>query len=196
MLPPTRGRISQRSVPWTSVSTSASLSGSRLNMLFLPSKLTYAADDSAINWLDAKLLRLSSWCSAATCTGRMLALTMIPGPISHREFFASGGNSPLPQLSASFAVSVLRPALRHGAAARLVLLACLVMSGLPLARAEDGYDLCRRYRPVEGPWAEFYAASVRELVPPLTGSDAARNELSRAIAGLLGRTPVIAGQVS
>jgi alpha-glucuronidase len=102
----------------------------------------------------------------------------------------------LPQLSALFAISARRPSPRRGAAARMVLLAWVVMSGLPLAHAEDGYDLWLRYRPVEAPWVERYRTSVSELVPPLTGGDAARSELTRAMAGLLGRTPATARQVT
>src|SRR5271154_1123312 len=117
----------------------------------------------------------------APWSGRMLAVTMIPEAwLDIANCSGSGGNSPLPQFSRSFAISRRRPSLRHSAAARLVLLVCLVVSGLPFARAEDGYDLWLRYRPVEAPWSERYGTSVRELVAPLTGGDAARNELTRA----------------
>jgi alpha-glucuronidase len=80
--------------------------------------------------------------------------------------------------------------------ARLILLAWLLMCGLPRAYAEDGYDLWLRYRPVEAPWLERYRTRVRELVPPLIENDAARIELARAIAGLLGDTPAIAKRVT
>jgi alpha-glucuronidase len=71
--------------------------------------------------------------------------------------------------------------------ALLALLAC----GSQLAHAEDGYDLWLRYRPAESPWAVRYRASARELLPPMRGSEAAREELQRALAGLLGTTPPI-----
>src|SRR5580692_11454836 len=62
-------------------------------------------------------------------------------------------------------------------------LAALALCWLPQAHAEDGYDLWLRYRPVEAPWLERYRASARELVPPLSGGEAAQHELMRAIAG-------------
>jgi alpha-glucuronidase len=71
--------------------------------------------------------------------------------------------------------------------ALLALLAC----GSQLAHAEDGYDLWLRYRPAESPWAVRYRASARELLPPMRGSEAAQEELQRALAGLLGTTPPI-----
>jgi alpha-glucuronidase len=87
-------------------------------------------------------------------------------------------------------------ALRFRVAARLVLLAWAAISAAPRARAEDGYDLWLRYRPVEAPWLERYRMSARELVPPPTASDAARNELTRAVAGLLGAAPAVAAEVT
>lgn len=80
--------------------------------------------------------------------------------------------------------------------ARLILLVWLFMCGLPRAHAEDGYELWLRYRPVEAPWLERYRSSARELVPPVTENDAAGVELKRAIAGLLGDTPMIAKRVT
>ncbi len=77
------------------------------------------------------------------------------------------------------------------AATALLGLACLSCAASRV-HAEDGYDLWLRYRPVEAPWAERYKASVRELVPPADSGDAALHELTRAIAGMLGRAPPIA----
>ena len=78
---------------------------------------------------------------------------------------------------------------RH-VAARLALLAS-VSCAMPFAHAEDGYDLWLRYRPVESPWLERYRETARELLPPTQGSEAARDELERGIAGLLGSAPPI-----
>ena len=59
------------------------------------------------------------------------------------------------------------------------------------ARAEDGYDHWRRYRPVEAPWKGKYASRATAIVA--TGSSAtiraATDELRRGIAGMLGRDP-------
>ena len=59
------------------------------------------------------------------------------------------------------------------------------------ALAEDGYDLWLRYRAVEQPLRQRYAASASTLV--IQGSsptlDAARAELQRGLEGLLGRAP-------
>ncbi|MEI9992445.1 MAG: alpha-glucuronidase family glycosyl hydrolase [Rhizomicrobium sp.] len=57
------------------------------------------------------------------------------------------------------------------------------------AQAEDGYDLWLRYRPVETSWQAPYRASAAALLP--RGSSptikAATEELSRGLAGLLGK---------
>jgi alpha-glucuronidase len=86
--------------------------------------------------------------------------------------------------------------LRHALQVACILLAVLGMSA-PV-RAEDGYELWLRYRPVQGPLAETYRAATRELVP--AGSSptlrAATSELTRALSGLLGSTPPIATAVS
>ena len=73
------------------------------------------------------------------------------------------------------------------------LLVCLavLLCGSPVARAEDGYDLWLRYRPVEAPWLERYRTAARELVAPTAAGEAAQQELVRAIAGLLGTNPPI-----
>lgn len=62
------------------------------------------------------------------------------------------------------------------------------------AVAEDGYDLWLRYRPVEAPWATRYRARATELVAS-AGTEAARNELRRAIFGLLHASPPTVGRV-
>ncbi|MGC1521555.1 MAG: alpha-glucuronidase family glycosyl hydrolase [Steroidobacteraceae bacterium] len=77
-------------------------------------------------------------------------------------------------------------------------LACLLLliNAAAIARAEDGYDLWLRYRPVETPWAERYRATAAELVPPRAPIDAARSELTRGIQGLLGSNPAVAAHVT
>jgi alpha-glucuronidase len=64
----------------------------------------------------------------------------------------------------------------------------LVLLAAPIARAEDGYDLWLRYRPVESSWRQKYRRAITELVcdsrsPTL---QAAHAELQRALRGLLG----------
>ena len=58
------------------------------------------------------------------------------------------------------------------------------------ARAEDGYDLWLRYRPVEREWQARYAASATALVgeAPSPVLQAARDELRRGLEGLIGRS--------
>ena len=83
----------------------------------------------------------------------------------------------------------------QSAAIRLVWLA-MAVCGPSAARAEDGYDLWLRYRPVEAPWLERYRRSIREIVPPPAASNAALGELKRAIPGLLGTTPAIVAKAA
>ena len=77
----------------------------------------------------------------------------------------------------------------------IVLLAVLLPAP---AAAEDGYELWLRYRPVEQPLRQRYAAASSSLVvqgdsPSL---DAARSELRRGLAGMLGRAPTLERAVS
>jgi alpha-glucuronidase len=65
-----------------------------------------------------------------------------------------------------------------------------------IARAEDGYDLWLRYRPVEAPWAQRYRNAATLLVPPRVPIDAALTELTRGIQGLLGANPLVAAHVT
>jgi alpha-glucuronidase len=79
--------------------------------------------------------------------------------------------------------------------ARLALLAALLLPAA--ARAEDGYDLWLRYRPVEAPARAAYQAHAAELVaagdsPTLR---AARDELERGLSGMLGAEAPLAGAV-
>jgi alpha-glucuronidase len=73
-----------------------------------------------------------------------------------------------------------------------------VLSVASAVRAEDGYDLWLRYRPVEAARAPAYRALASELVveggsPTLA---VARAELARGLSGLLGAEPTAAGAVS
>ncbi|WP_309092502.1 alpha-glucuronidase family glycosyl hydrolase [Phenylobacterium sp.] len=84
---------------------------------------------------------------------------------------------------------------------RLVLMAAAATSVLGSAgavRAEDGYDLWLRYRPVEAAQAQGYRALATELVaeggsPTLA---VARAELARGLSGLLGAEPPATPTVS
>ncbi|MBL8550093.1 MAG: alpha-glucuronidase [Hyphomonadaceae bacterium] len=72
----------------------------------------------------------------------------------------------------------------------LLALAALLLAVAP-ARAEDGYDLWLRYRPLEAPAQRVYRASAAELVAPAQRSptlEAARAELERGLSGLLDRS--------
>jgi alpha-glucuronidase len=97
---------------------------------------------------------------------------------------------------------MIAPTVNHALRIRLASLASLMLCGLPLAHAEDGYDLWLRYRPVEMPWLERYRLSARELVPPSAAGaagdagHAAQSELTRAIDGLLGAAPAISTHVT
>ena len=68
------------------------------------------------------------------------------------------------------------------------LLACTAI------RAEDGYDLWLRYRPVETRWLAAYRKSTVEIVAgaPSATLELARSELVRGLGGLLGTAPAIA----
>jgi alpha-glucuronidase len=72
----------------------------------------------------------------------------------------------------------------------------LWLCGLPLAHAEDGYELWLRYRAVEAPWLERYRTAIREIVPPTAAGNAAVSELTRAITGLLGAAPAMAKKIT
>jgi alpha-glucuronidase len=59
------------------------------------------------------------------------------------------------------------------------------------ARAEDGYDLWLRYRPLDTQWVDPYRHAATQLVGD-AGSptlQAARSELTRGLSGLLGSAP-------
>jgi alpha-glucuronidase len=72
--------------------------------------------------------------------------------------------------------------------------ACALAQGV---RAEDGYDLWLRYTAIEKPWSERYHARASLLVSEGTGAQqAARDELSRGLAGLLGTSIPIGKEIT
>ncbi len=83
-------------------------------------------------------------------------------------------------------------------AAAVALLGCVLaaLSCLPVALAEDGYDLWLRYRPLDAHLAEGYRARLGQLVAPAATASqrAARDELRNGLAGLLGRAPAEAAR--
>jgi alpha-glucuronidase len=70
----------------------------------------------------------------------------------------------------------------------------LTLAVLPLAHAEDGYELWLRYRPAADAAAQSYRAQVAQVVAPAASDTqrATRDELSRGLRGLLGRAPALA----
>ena len=72
-----------------------------------------------------------------------------------------------------------------------LLIATLLLIAASAARAEDGYDLWLRYRPIESQWRAAYASRATAIVetsrsPTLT---IAAGELRRAVTGMIGRAP-------
>lgn len=78
----------------------------------------------------------------------------------------------------------------------LTLLFAMLFASGP-AFAEDGYDLWLRYRPVPAQQAEAYRAAATQLVAAdaSPAQAAARAELQRGLAGLLGSVPTAADKV-
>jgi alpha-glucuronidase len=75
-----------------------------------------------------------------------------------------------------------------------LLLAALIIAA-PGARAEDGYDLWLRYRPLADEWLKSSREAARELVPgtPSATLSIAQAELVRGLRGLLGaESPIMA----
>ena len=78
----------------------------------------------------------------------------------------------------------------HSAARALLGCLLLLLSWLP-AQAEDGYELWLRYRPLEPVLVEAARPHAVQLVAPVASGAqrAARDELVRGLAGLLGQAP-------
>jgi alpha-glucuronidase len=83
--------------------------------------------------------------------------------------------------------------LAHWPVAMLIVVA---LTTLQPARAEDGYDLWLRYRPVERSFLASYRSEASQMVGPADAAllESARAELARALTGLLGVTPGVAGR--
>ena len=75
----------------------------------------------------------------------------------------------------------------------LAVLGCLlaVLACLPVAHAEDGYELWLRYRPLDAEQARDYRARFAQLVAPAQTDvqRVTREELVRGLGGMLGRAP-------
>ncbi|KQV56110.1 MULTISPECIES: alpha-glucuronidase family glycosyl hydrolase [unclassified Caulobacter] len=80
----------------------------------------------------------------------------------------------------------------------LAFAAALLLLIAPAARAEDGYDLWLRYKPVEASARAPYAAAARAVAPVADrpGLQLARAELVRGLTGLLGQAPATAERAS
>ena len=80
----------------------------------------------------------------------------------------------------------------------ITLLFSLVLCGHQLARAEDGYALWLRYRPVESRWMAPYRAAATQVLGSADSAtlQAAQLELTRALKGLLGVAPPAADRVT
>ena len=86
-------------------------------------------------------------------------------------------------------------ATRPGLRALCIVTPLLVCSNL---RAEDGYDLWLRYKPVETQWLNEYRQSTVEIVAgtPSVTLDIAKSELIRGLRGLLDTVPVVASALT
>ena len=84
---------------------------------------------------------------------------------------------------------------------RFALWSALLVSTLPgvqTVRAEDGYDLWLRYRPLAAEQRNRYASAITQLAMPAPSPtlSAARNELLRGLTGLLSQSPASVERVS
>src|SRR5690606_35450710 len=87
---------------------------------------------------------------------------------------------------------------RPGRWLRVLAAALLALAVLPVAQAEDGYELWLRYRPLEQAALERYRPRLAQLVAPASSETqrAARQELERGLGGLLGQAPAVADAAS
>lgn len=87
---------------------------------------------------------------------------------------------------------------RPGRWLRVLAAALLALAVLPVAQAEDGYELWLRYRPLEQAALERYRPRLAQLVAPASSETqrAARRELERGLGGLLGQAPAVADAAS
>ncbi|MES1156754.1 MAG: alpha-glucuronidase family glycosyl hydrolase [Alphaproteobacteria bacterium] len=79
------------------------------------------------------------------------------------------------------------------------LVVLLALAFAPLARAEDGYDLWLRYRPIEAQNLARYRAAATQIVLPATPSPTiviARDELRRGLSGLLAQDVAVSASAT
>ncbi|TWT20694.1 alpha-glucuronidase [Luteimonas wenzhouensis] len=83
---------------------------------------------------------------------------------------------------------------RFGRWLRRMSVALLALALLPVAQAEDGYELWLRYRPLEAGQQLRYRPHLAQLVAPASTPTqrVAREELLRGLGGLLGQAPAVA----
>jgi len=79
-----------------------------------------------------------------------------------------------------------------------LLLFAALLCGHGRARAEDGYHLWLRYRPVQGQWLAPYRAAATEVSGAADSATllAAQAELTLALGGLLGTTPAVTDRIT
>ncbi len=100
---------------------------------------------------------------------------------------------PSAYVSRPFVVAVPSDAMRSC----LCWLALVLLAAFPAARAEDGYDLWLRYRPLPPQWSATYRRSLNQLVVPPSSSktlDIVQSELLRGLGGLLGTAPRLSSE--
>src|SRR5665213_3980448 len=80
----------------------------------------------------------------------------------------------------------------------LALLFAAVLCSHGLARAEDGYDLWLRYRPVESRWIAPYRAAATQVSGRADSATlhAAQSELTLALTGMLGVAPAVSDRIT
>ncbi|HVV28700.1 MAG TPA: alpha-glucuronidase family glycosyl hydrolase [Rhizomicrobium sp.] len=84
----------------------------------------------------------------------------------------------------------------HSIARLLCVMFALSCAATGMARAETGYDLWLRYRPVEQQYRRQYAVSQVVAGTPSPTLDAAVRELQRGLSGMLGVAPAAARDVT
>ena len=90
------------------------------------------------------------------------------------------------------------PAMRLWRIVAMAMGMLLVAMSANSARAEDGYDLWLRYRPLPAQQAAAYRSHAAQLViaADTPTEQAARQELLRGLGGLLGQAPALSKSVT
>jgi alpha-glucuronidase len=135
---------------------------------------------------------MGAWQCGVLCS--TISDTRAAGGIS--VFRTEQGGWPVLALASSIIIDSARWPVQRLAAVLWVPIALLLAPHA--ARAEDGYDLWLRYRPVETAWMAPYRSAATALVGEADSATlrAAQAELQRALAGLLGRAPPAARTVT